>query len=198
MNRRYRSPHNNQTAIAGGRECRDGTLDPRRVPHTDRANLHPERRRRDLYDAELGGASRYRGIPKNRHAGDFWRDLLQKLQPLRSDTIFAHHESGGVTTRSREAFDEAGGDRVADDREYHWDDTGRLQQRSNSRSTMRQDDIGRERGQFRRVSANFVGLAGGPARLNPRVAADTPAQQRQPLQERSDANLEFRIIRRSR
>jgi hypothetical protein len=63
---------------------------------------------------------------------------------------------------------------------------------------MRQDDIGRERGQFRRVSANFVGLAGGPARLNPRVAADTPAQQRQPLQERSDANLEFRIIRRSR
>jgi len=46
--------------------------------------------------------------------------------------------------------------------------------------------------------ANFVGLAGGPARLNPRVAADAPAQQRQPLQERSDANLEFRIIRRSR
>ena len=63
---------------------------------------------------------------------------------------------------------------------------------------MRQDDVRRERDQFRRVSANFVGLAGGPARLDPRVAADAPAQQRQPLQERPDANLEFRIIRSSR
>jgi hypothetical protein len=76
--------------------------------------------------------------------------------------------------------------------------TGRLQQRSHGRSAMRQDDVGCEGDQFRHVSANFVGMAGGPARLDPRVAADVPAQQRQPLQERPDANLEFRIIRRSR
>src|SRR5262249_49917372 len=81
-------------------------------------------------------------------------------------------------TRSRQAFDEARGDGIAYKREYHWDSTGRTQQRSDGRSAMRQDDVGRERDQFCRVSANFVGMAGRPARLDPRVAPYVPAQQR--------------------
>ena len=53
------------------------------------------------------------------------------------DTIFDHRKSGGVSTRSREAIDEAGADRVAGHREYDGDGTGRLQQRSYGRSTAR-------------------------------------------------------------
>ena len=37
---------------------------------------------------------------------------------------------------------------------------------------MGQDDIGRERGQFRRVPANFGGIGCGPARIDAQVAAD--------------------------
>jgi hypothetical protein len=41
---------------------------------------------------------------------------------------------------------------------------------------MGQDDVRRERGQFRRVFANIVGIVPTPAIFNPHVAADGPAQ----------------------
>ena len=62
---------------------------------------------------------------------------------------------------------------------------------------MGQDDVGRERGQFRRVSANVGGIGRGPARVDPHVAADGPAQERQRLLERPDAGLKFRVVRGS-
>ena len=43
--------------------------------------------------------------------------------------------------------------------------------------------------------ANAVGIACGPAGVDPHVAADGPAQLRQPLQERCEAGLRFRIVR---
>ena len=58
-----------------------------------------------------------------------------------------------------------------------------------------QDDVRRERDQFRRVSANAVGIACGPASIDPHIAAVGPAQLLQPLQERRDAGLRFRIVR---
>jgi hypothetical protein len=60
---------------------------------------------------------------------------------------------------------------------------------------MGQDDVRRERDQFRCVSANFVGIGRGPAGVDPHVAADRPAQQRQRLQERPDPGLKFHIVR---
>ncbi len=60
---------------------------------------------------------------------------------------------------------------------------------------MSQDDVGRERGQFRRVSANVGGIGSGPAGIDPHVAADGPAQQPQRLQERPDAGLKFWVVR---
>jgi hypothetical protein len=58
-----------------------------------------------------------------------------------------------------------------------------------------QNDVGRERGQLRCVSANVGGIGRSPADVDPHVAANAPAQQRQPLQERPDASLKFRIVR---
>ena len=58
-----------------------------------------------------------------------------------------------------------------------------------------QDDVGCERDQFRRVFANFVGIAAAPAEVDPHIAAIDPAQLLQPLQERREAGLAFRIVR---
>ena len=58
-----------------------------------------------------------------------------------------------------------------------------------------QDDVRRERDQFRRVSANAFGIACAPADVDPHVAAVGPAQLLQPLQERREAGLTFRIVR---
>jgi hypothetical protein len=46
------------------------------------------------------------------------------------------------------------------------------------------------------VSTNFDGIGGGPAGIDPHVAADRPIQHRQSLQERPDAGLKYRIVRR--
>ena len=60
---------------------------------------------------------------------------------------------------------------------------------------MGQDDVGRERGQFRRVPANLGGIGRGPAGVDAHVAADGPTQQRQSLVECRHAGLKFRIVR---
>ena len=90
--------------------------------------------------------------------------------------LYSNHETGGVAARPRQAVDVAGGDRIGDDREHDRHGAGRLQQRPHGRGAMGQDDVGRERGQFRRVSANFAGIGRGPAGVDPHVAADGPAQ----------------------
>ena len=61
-----------------------------------------------------------------------------------------------------------------------------------------EDDVRRERDQFRRVFANVVGIARAPAIVDPHVAAVGPAQLLQHLQERRDAGLRFRIVRGQR
>jgi hypothetical protein len=60
---------------------------------------------------------------------------------------------------------------------------------------MRQDDIGRQRGQFRCVPANVGGIGRSPAGVDPHVAADAPARLLQPLQERPEPVLKYRIVR---
>ncbi len=49
------------------------------------------------------------------------------------------------------------------DREHDRHGAGRLQQRPHGRGAMGQDDVGRERGQFRRVSANLGGIGSWPS-----------------------------------
>ena len=60
---------------------------------------------------------------------------------------------------------------------------------------MGQDDVWRECGQFRRVSANVSSIGRGPAGVDSHVATDGPAQLPQSLQERPNARLKFRIVR---
>ena len=104
------------------------------------------------------------------------RDLLKQLQPFPAQAVFEIHEAGGVAARPRQTVDEAGADRIDDGREHDRYGASRLQQRPHGRGGMGQDDVGRERGQFRRVPANLGGIGRGPAGVDAHVAADGPAQ----------------------
>jgi hypothetical protein len=57
------------------------------------------------------------------------------------------------------------------------------------------DDVRRERDQFGGVFSNVVGIASGPAVVDPNVASDLPAELLQPLQERRVARLGHRVVR---
>jgi len=117
------------------------------------------------------------------------------FQPFPAHAVFMSHETGGIAAWSGKALDETGTDRIGDKWEHDRHGAGRLQQRSNRRSAMGQDDVRRERNQFRRVSANVLDICRGPADIDPHVAADGPAQESQHLKERADAGLMFRIVR---
>ena len=57
-----------------------------------------------------------------------------------------------------------------------------------------EDHIGTERDHLTSKAANTAGVAGGPARIDPQIAADAPAELLQPLHERTMAHRCFRII----
>jgi hypothetical protein len=107
---------------------------------------------------------------------------------------FVREKTGGVAAGPRQAIDEAGGDRIDGGREHDRHGVGRPKQRRHRRAAMGQNDVRRERGQFRSVSDNFGGIGRGPANVDPHVAADTPAQLLQSLKECPDARLKFRIV----
>ena len=62
---------------------------------------------------------------------------------------------------------------------------------------MGQNDVGRERSQFRRVPANLGGIGRGPAGVDAHVAADGPARLLQSLLECPHTGLKFHVARGS-
>ena len=115
-------------------------------------------------------------------------------QPFPAHAVFKFHEPGGVAARSRQAVDEAGTDRIGDDREHNRHGAGKLQQGSYGRGAMGQNDVRRERNQFRRMSADFNGIPSGPARVDSHITAGGPAELLQRLQECRDPGFEIRIV----
>ena len=61
------------------------------------------------------------------------RDLFEQFQPFPARCRIRMHEPGGIAARPRQAVDEAGADRIADDREHDRHGAGRLQQRPHGR-----------------------------------------------------------------
>ena len=59
---------------------------------------------------------------------------LEQLQPFPAQAVFELHETGGIAARPRQAVDEAGADRIGDDREHDRHGAGRLQQRPHGRA----------------------------------------------------------------
>src|SRR5262249_49934013 len=85
-------------------------------------------------------------------------------------------------------------DRIDDLREHDRHGAGRLQQRHHDRDATSQNDVGCERNQFRRLFANALGIAHGPAIFDARVAAVGPTKLLQALRESGEPGLTFRIV----
>jgi hypothetical protein len=72
--------------------------------------------------------------------------------------------------------------------------TARLLQRAHAGAARGQDDVRRERDQFRRIAAKALGIAGRPACVDPHVAPVGPAQLLQCLDKCYEAGLPCGII----
>jgi hypothetical protein len=126
MNRRRVGRRRDQTAIRRACESRDAVLDLTRVTHVDRGDLHFERWRQRLDSRKLGCAGALGCISKDRRARYVRCDLLKQFQPFRAHHEFDAHETSQVATRPRQAVDEAGTDRVAEDRKHDRHAAGHL------------------------------------------------------------------------
>src|SRR5262245_46871359 len=187
MKGRQRAPRYNQAAIRGPREGRDGTLDLADISYVDRGQLNAERRRGRLDRAELAGPGGYTGVSHDSYSRHTRCDLLEQLQPFAGQAVFVIEKTSNIAARSRQALDEACADGIGDIHEHDRHGAGRALQLSRGRGATGQDNVRRERDQFRRESANAVGIARTPAILDPHVAAVDPAQLLQSLLERREA-----------
>ena len=143
MNHRQPARRQDQPAIADARERRDGPLDFAGVAQVDRADLHPDRRRRGLNRGELGGTGRYSRVPKHGRTRHARRDLLEYFQPFPGQAVFELQEAGGVAARPCEAIDEAAADRIGDAHEHDRHGARRLQHRCHGGRADDQDNVRR-------------------------------------------------------
>src|SRR5262249_11510540 len=112
-----------------------------------------------------------------------------------ADAIFVNRKTGGVAPRPRQAFDEAGPNRIGGPRKHDRYGASRLQQRRYYRASTSQDDVRRERDQCQRASAKELGIARAPTISETPVAAHAPTQFLQALEDRRVASLSFRSVR---
>jgi Resolvase, N terminal domain len=142
-NHRQRARRHDKAAIRGVREGGDGTLDLGRVAHVDWARVHANRRRHGLDYGELADPGGKGGIPKDRRSRYARRDLPQQFRPFPAQTVFEHQKAGGVAAWPRQTIDEAGTNRIGDEREYDRHSAGYLEQRLHGRANS-QDDVRRK------------------------------------------------------
>src|SRR5262249_59994384 len=107
--------------------------------------------------------------------------LLEQLPAISGECKIRKPKTRWLAPRPRQAFDEAGPNRIGGPRKHDRHSASRLQQRRYYRASTSQDDVRRERDQFRRVSAEEFGIARAPTILDPHVAADGPTQLLQAL-----------------
>ena len=101
VDRRRRAGRQDQAAIGGLREGRDGALDLGRVAQVNGGYVHANRRRHRLDDSELADPGSYGWITKDRRSRHTRRDFLEQFQPFPAQTVFEHHKAGGVAARPR-------------------------------------------------------------------------------------------------
>ena len=167
----------------------------RRIAHVDRAAPPPRATAPRPGLRRIGRSRRICEIPKDCRSRHARRDLLEQFQPFAAQAVFEDDETGGVAARPRQAIDEAGADRIGD----ITNTIGTVRVAcSNAAARGRcrsQDDVRRERDQFGRIFANFVGIVRAQ-----RVSIRTlrPSVQPnccKPCRKRRDAGLSFRIVR---
>src|SRR5262245_30196460 len=90
----------NQTAVRATRKFTDVALDRPDILQIDYIQLHPDWSHR-LDCGKLANSGGKGGIAQNRRARHVWRDLLEYLQPLRTDRVLEGRKSSDVAARPR-------------------------------------------------------------------------------------------------
>jgi hypothetical protein len=103
--------------------------------------------------------------------------------------------SGCIAAGVRQARDEAGTDRINGLHEHDRYRSGDPLQFRYASAGGGQNDVRRERDQFRRVLGRGVGTRASPAVVDPPVAAGRPARFLQSLCEGGNASVSLRIVR---
>src|SRR5262249_15340854 len=194
MQRRRRAPGHYQPVIRTLGERCDAMLEPAGILQIEWAQLDAERRRHGLECAELARPRSYCRITKDCHSRQVRHNLLEQFNRFSAHRILLAGKAGDVAARPRQAIDEAGADRIGDDREHDRNGAGRLTQGPQCGAGKSHDDVRPERDQFGREFANAIGIPCGPAVIDPHVAALGPARLLQSLQERRDAGLAYRMV----
>src|SRR5450631_695438 len=175
--RSYRcTGRHDKTAIRGTSECRDSALDLVRIAYAYRSNIHPNRGCNRLDHCKLADPGGCRGIPKDGYTLHIGRELFEQLQPFSTQAIFELHKAGGVAARSRQAFDEAGTNRVDNGSEDHRNCVGSLQEWPRHGAACCEYNIRRCGDQFGDNLANIVARGLWQAGIQPEVASLNPAQ----------------------
>ena len=158
-----------QTPIRFARERIEHAIEVVGSAHSGRDRRHREGGRRGLdRPQEQVGERRAVRVEDERDPRDVRRGLLERLQPFGSDRELEAGEAGEIAARMRQVRHEALADRVGHLREHDWHDLALLPQRGRHRRAVGQDQVGRHGEQLRRVVAQYIFSAAGPAVLDPR------------------------------
>src|SRR5262245_50425430 len=183
-----------QPANRVSRKGSDGPFDFASIRQIHRSDLDTERWCYPLHGAELAECNGCCWIADNRHALQAGPQLFEELQPFSTYAIFEIGKTGGVSTGTRQAVNEACTDRIGNNRKHDRYSAGRLQHGSYAGAAVREDDVWRERGQLRSLLANAFGLD-RKANIDLHIDANRPAQWLQALQKSRDAGLSLRVSR---
>src|SRR5215468_23528 len=94
-----------------------------------------------------------------------------------------------------QAIDDTRAYRISDGREHDGQSAAEMLQSCHGYGAAGQDDVGREREQFRSIFCAPVGVVLGPADVDPHITSNIPAQFLQALVERCKSILTFRVVR---
>src|SRR5215468_8656454 len=94
-----------------------------------------------------------------------------------------------------QAIDDTRAYRISHGREHDGQSAAEMLQSCHGYGAAGQDDVGREREQFRGIFCAPVGVVLGPADVDPHITSNIPAQFLQALVERCKSILTFRVVR---
>src|SRR5581483_8743328 len=159
------------------------------IVQTKRSCLHAEGGSYRLNGAELRRSAGAVSIAQHGDPGQVRRDLLEQLQPFGADIVFKIRKAGRVAARFRETFNKPAADGVSDLNENNGDGVGCPLERPDMRAAGGQYDVRSECDELGRILARALGIAPGPAIIDPEIAPAGPTELLQALNKRIEINF---------
>ena len=183
-----------QAAIGHARERLDCALDVGGGFDMTGHNFDRERRRYGLCRSQEVIKGGRLAVPHERGAREARRNLLEHRQPLADDARLEVQHAGEIAARPRHARNEACADRIGDIDEYDRDRAALPLQPGGGPSRMCEDHVGLQADQLFGKRRNALRPGGREAIVEADIATLRPSASFQPLPERCEARLRFRIV----